>query len=152
MAKKIELTKEQTVLFNELKNLSKRANQRILELEKSYKKEPLATKYLREKLAVEPLQAWTRKGRIKASKRMSEDQMRATIKAAKDFLKNPMSTKRGIKKAKQKAVETLKERFGTEVSGLEEDEVNALTEIFYDDEVNEITNYIPRVTSNINHG
>lgn len=152
MAKKIELTKEQNILFNELKSLSKKANQRILELERSYKKEPLATKYLREKLAVEPLQAWTRKGRIKASKRMSEEQMKATIKATKDFLKNPMSTKRGIKRAKKKAVETLKDRFGTEVSGLEEDEVNALTEIFYDDEVNDITNYIPRLTCSSNHG
>ena len=149
MAKKIELTKEQNLLFNELKILSKRANQRILELERIIKnKEPLATQYLREKLEVKPLQAWTRKGRVKASKKMTPEQMQATIKATKEFLKNPMSTRRGIKKAKQKAIETLKERFDTDVGGLEEDEVRSLTDIFYDDEVNDITNYIPRLTIN----
>ena len=145
MAKRIELTKEQGQLFNELKSLSKRANQRILELERSFTKEPLATKYLREKLEVEPLQAWTRKGRVKTSKKMTIEEMKATIKATKDFLANPMSTKRGIKRAKKKAKETLKERFGTETNELSEDEVNELTEFFDDDDVNDITNYIPRV-------
>ena len=79
---------------------------------------------------------------------MTPEQMQATIKATKEFLKNPMSTRRGIKKAKQKAIETLKERFDTDVGGLEEDEVRSLTDIFYDDEVNDITNYIPRLTIN----
>ena len=152
MAKRVELTKEQSKVYNELHSLAKRANQRILRLEKSFRDEPLATKYLREKLEVQPLQAWTRKGRVKANKTMTLDEMKATIKATKDFLKNPMSTKRGIKQAKKKAKETLIERFNITVPNLEDDEVNALTEIFYDDEVNEITNYIPRFTINGNNG
>lgn len=58
---RIELTKEQNALYNELKKLAKRANQRILVQERDMKTEPLATRYLREKLEVEPLRAWSRK-------------------------------------------------------------------------------------------
>lgn len=36
---KIELTKEQTALYNELKRLSKTANQRILQLERTFGKD-----------------------------------------------------------------------------------------------------------------
>ena len=141
---RIELTKEQTILFRELTKLSKRANQRILNLERSFKNEPLATKYLREKLDVEPLQAWTKKGRVKVNKKMTITQLKATIKATKDFLKNPMSTRRGIKKARKKASDTIKEKYNVDVDAnlLSDDEVNSLTEFFEDDDVNDITNYL----------
>lgn len=141
---KIELTKEQTLLYNELKKLSKTANQRILTLERSFKDEPLATKYLREKLQVEPLQAWSKKGRVRVSKKMTAEQMKATIKATKDYLKNPMSTRRGIKKARSKAIETIKDRYNVDVveGAMSEDELDSLANFFEDDEVNDITNYI----------
>lgn len=141
---KIELTKEQTLLYNELKKLSKTANQRILTLERSFKDEPLATKYLREKLQVEPLQAWSKKGRVRVSKKMTAEQMKATIKATKDYLKNPMSTRRGIKKARSKAIETIKERYKIDLDegAMSEDELDSLANFFEDDEVNDITNYL----------
>ena len=63
MPKKKELTREEQVLFSELKKLSKRANQRIVRLEREFGKDTWATKYLKEKLATEPLQAWTVSGR-----------------------------------------------------------------------------------------
>ena len=53
---KKELTREEQELFNELKKLSKRANQRIVRLEREFGKDTWATKYLKEKLATEPLQ------------------------------------------------------------------------------------------------
>lgn len=141
---RIELTKEQTQLYNELKRLSKTANQRILTLERSFKNEPLATKYLREKLEVEPLQAWSKKGRVRVSKKMTVDQMKATIKATRDYLKNPMSTKRGIKKARSKAVEAIQDKYKVDVKegDLSEEELDSLSNFFEDDEVNDVTNYI----------
>lgn len=141
---KIELTKEQSALYNELKKLSKSANQRLVRLERSFKNEPLATKYLREKLEVEPLQAWTKKGRIKVNKSMTVAEMKATLKATKDFLKNPLSTRRGIKKARKKAAETIKDKYDLDIDEglLTGDEVESLTEFFEDDEVNDITNYL----------
>jgi hypothetical protein len=141
---KKELTREEQELFNELKKLSKRANQRIVRLEREFGKDTWATKYLKEKLATEPLQAWTISGRVKANKSMTVTQMKATIKATKEFL-NSISTKRGVKKAKQKAIKTLKTRFSTDVSDISYEEAEALTSFFEDKEVNSVTNFIPRV-------
>ena len=142
---KKELTREEQELFNELKKLSKRANQRIVRLEREFGKDTWATKYLKEKLATEPLQAWTISGRVKANKSMTVTQMKATIKETKKFLNSSISTKRGIKKAKQKAIKTLKTRFSTDVSDISYEEAEALTSFFEDKEVNSVTNFIPRI-------
>lgn len=99
---------------------------------------------MKEKLATEPLQAWTVSGRVKANKSMTVTQMKATIKATKEFLNSSISTKRGIKKAKQKAIKTLKTRFSTDVSEISYEEAEALMNFFDDKEVNGITNFIPR--------
>lgn len=142
---KKELTREEQELFNELKKLSKTANQRIVRLEREFGKDTWATKYLKEKLATEPLQAWSISGRVKANKSMTVTQMKATIKATKEFLNSSsISTKRGIKKAKQKAIKTLKTRFSTDVSDISYEEAEALTNFFEDKEVNSVTNFIPR--------
>lgn len=142
------LTSEEQELFNELKKLSKRANQRIVRLERAFGKDTWATKYLKEKLESEPVQAWTTKGRVKVNKSMTQIQMRATIKATKEFLNSSISTKRGIKKARQKAIKTLKTRFSTDVSEISYEEAEALVNFFDDKEVNGITNFIPRVYCN----
>ena len=128
---KKELTEEEQELFNELKKLSKTANQRIVRLEREFGKDTWGTKYLKEKLATEPLQAWTISGRVKANKSMTVTQMKATIKETKKFLDNTsISTKRGIKKAKQKAIKTLKTRFSTDVSDISYEEAEALYNLF----------------------
>ena len=145
MPKKKELTREQQDLLIELKKLSKRANQRIVRLEREFGKDTWATKYLKEKLAVEPLQAWTVSGRVKYNKSMTVTQMQATIKATKEFLNSSISKKTGIKKAKQKAIETLKTRFSTDISDISYEEAETLMNFFNDKEVNEITNFIPRI-------
>lgn len=145
MPKKKDLTREEQELFNELKKLSKRANQRIVRLEREFGKDTWATKYLKEKLATEPLQAWSISGRVKANKSMTVTQMKATIKATKEFLNSSISTKRGIKKAKQKAIKTLKTRFSTDVSDITYAEAEALTNFFEDRDVNKSTNFIPRI-------
>ena len=142
---KKELTREEQELFNELKKLSKRANQRIVRLEREFGKDTWATKYLKEKLATEPLQAWTISGRVKANKSMTVTQMKATIKATKEFLNSSISTQKGVKKAKQKAIKTLNTRFSTDVSDISYAEAEALTNFFEDRDVNKSTNFIPRV-------
>ena len=145
---KKELTREEQELFNELKKLSKKANQRIVRLEREFGKDTWATKYLKEKLATEPLQAWTVSGRVKVNKSMTVIQMKATIKATKEFLNSSISTKRGIKKAKAKAIQTLKTRFSTNVSDISYEEAESLVNFFDDKEVNGITNFIPRLYCN----
>ena len=143
---KIKLTKEVNNLYTELKKLSKTANQRILQLERSYTKENVAVKDLRQKLELENVKAWTKGGRVRVSKKMSEEQLKATLKATKNFLrKESLTTKRGIKKAKKRAFDTLRVRFSDEIDGedLSDEDILDLVNFFDDDEVNDITNYIP---------
>lgn len=90
------------------------------------------------------MQAWTISGRVKVNKSMTVTQMKATIKATNEFLNSSISTRRGIKKAKAKAIQTLKTRFSTDVSDISYEEAEALTHFFDDKEVNSITNFIPR--------
>ena len=90
---------ENEKLFNELKKLSKRANQRILRLERlTGIKEPFAIKQLVDYLSSEQLKAISKKGRIRASKKMNETQMIATIKATKEFLASGQSKVKEVKK------------------------------------------------------
>ena len=67
--------------------------------------------------------------------------MRATIKATKNFLANPFSTKSGMKRAKAKTIQTLKERFGIDTD-ITDDEVESLANFFEDSDVNKSTNYV----------
>ena len=143
MARKVEMTAEQARLYTELKKLSKRANQRIVRLEREFGTENIAIRNLRDKLAIEPLQAWTFKGRVKVNKSMTEIQMKATIKATNQFLNSKLSTRSGIKKAKKKAIETLRVRFSTDVKELTTEEAEVLYNIFTDKDVNQITNFVP---------
>lgn len=141
MPKKIEMSSEEQQLFNELKKLSKRANQRIVRLEREFGKDTWATRYLKDKLEADPLRAWTITGRVKVNKNMTLAQMKATIKATNEFLNSQISTKRGIAKTKKKVAEKIKTQYGIDEE-LDEEEYEALENFFYDNEVNSITNYL----------
>ena len=143
MPKKIELDTEQQKLFNELKKLSKRANQRIVRLEREFGKDTWATKKLKSRLASDTLQAWTKKGRVKASKRMSEMQMRATIKATKQFLASKTSTRKGIKQIRKTTISRIAVSLGTEEENLTNEEAETLYNMLTDDYMTDIMQYIP---------
>lgn len=143
MPKKIELSSEQQQLFNELKKLSKRANQRIVRLEREFGKDTWATKKLRDKLATGPLQAWSKTGRVKVNKSMTTTQMKATIKATQQFLNSKTSTKRGIKQVKKTTIKQLAKSLGTDDEDLTNEEAEALYDMLSDDYVTDILKYIP---------
>ena len=75
MPNKKELNEEQTKLYNELKRLSKQANQRIVRLERTFGKDTWATKKLKSKIETEPLQSWTSTGRVRVNKSMTITQI-----------------------------------------------------------------------------
>ena len=143
MPKKIELNSEQQKLFNELKKLSKRANQRIVRLEREFGKDTWATKKLRDKLEADPLQAWSKTGRVKVNKSMTTTQMKATIKATQQFLNSKTSTKRGIKQVKKTTIKQLAKSLGTDDEDLTNEEAEALYDMLSDDYVTDILKYIP---------
>lgn len=100
-SKKAKATPTQASLFNDMKRLAKRANQRILRLERlTGQTGTFATKQLYDYLDSEMLQAITLKGRIAVRKSFDETQMKAIIKATKQFL-NGVSSVADVKKETQ---------------------------------------------------
>lgn len=145
MPKKIELNKEQQNLYNELVKLAKRANQRLLRLEREFgSAETWSGKRLRNKLEVNKLQAWTISSRIRVNKGMNVTQLRAILKATNQFLKSETSTLRGIKKVKQKNIKGIQKNLGI-IGDIEftEQEAQSLYDLLEEDYLKEITNYIP---------
>lgn len=99
MSKKIEMTPAEQKLYNELKKLAKRANQRLLRLERlTGEKGTFASKQLYDYLDSSELQALSKTGRIRVSKAFSLNQLKAIIKATNQFLESPLSTQGGVKK------------------------------------------------------
>lgn len=143
MPNKKELNEEQQKLYNELKKLSKRANQRIVRLEREFGKDTWATKKLRDRLATEPLQAWTRTGRVKVNKSMTITQMKATIKATQQFLNSKTSRVVGVKQVRKTVIKSIAESLGTEEENLSNKEAEALYDMLSDDYVTDILRYIP---------
>lgn len=102
MAKK-EMTPYEASLFLEMKKLSKRANQRIVRLERETKiKDGFAIKQLADYLSSDVLNAWTKKGRVSAKTSLDVLQMKSVIKATKQFLAQETSRVAGVKQFQKK--------------------------------------------------
>lgn len=143
MAKSIEMTPEQTKLFNELKKLSKRANQRLVRLERAFGKDTWAAKRLRNKLDIESLQSWTKTGRVKVNKSMTITQMKATIKATQQFLNSKTSRIKGIKEVRKSTISNIAKSLGTEEEELTNEEAETLYDLLSEDYVTDLIRYIP---------
>lgn len=103
-------SKEQTSLYNELKRLAKRANQRILRLERlTGKTGTFATKQLYDYLDSDVLNALTSKGRVAVRRDFDETQMKAIIKAVNIFLENDSTVKKVKKIVKEYSKQAGKE-------------------------------------------
>ena len=142
MAKsKEEITQEQRELFAELKKLAKRANQRIVRLERTYGKERWAVKNLRDRLDTQKLDAWTAKGRIKYNTSMTIPQLRATIKATKQFLNSATSTRTGIKEVKKKQLKAIKQSMSMQDEDFTDEDAETFYRLFED---TDFTFFVPR--------
>lgn len=143
MAKSIEMTPEQAKLYNELKKLSKRANQRLVRLERAFGKDTWASKRLRNKLDIESLQAWTKTGRVKVNKTMTITQLKATIKATQQFLNSKTSRVKGVKEVKKTTISNIAKSLGTEEEELTNEEAETLYDLLSEDYITDLTKYIP---------
>ena len=103
-------TSTETSLYNELKRLAKRANQRILRLERlTGKTGTFATKQLYDYLDSDVLNALTSKGRVAVRRDFDETQMKAVIKAVNIFLENDSTVKKVKKIVKEYSKQARKE-------------------------------------------
>ena len=110
---KKEMTSEEKELYGELRILVKRANQRLLTMERlTGEKDSFASKQLLDLLSSENLKAVTKSNRIK-TENFNLEQMEAIKNAVTNFLdKDSLSTTTNIKKYKAKVEKAI----GTEVS------------------------------------
>lgn len=103
-------TSNETSLYNELKRLAKRANQRILRLERLTEKTgTFATKQLYDYLDSDVLNALTSKGRVAVRRDFDETQMKGIIKAVNIFLENDSTVKKVKKIVKEYSKQAGKE-------------------------------------------
>ena len=73
MPSKIEMTAQESYLFNQLKKLSKQANQRILRLERyAESSEPFAVKQLADYMSSSKIDVWTKKRKSRNKKRYDD--------------------------------------------------------------------------------
>ena len=107
------MTSEEKELYGELRTLVKRANQRLLSMERlTGEKDSFASKQLFDLLSSEKLKAVTKSNRIK-TENFNLEQMEAIKNAVTNFLdKDSLSTIANIKKYKAKVEKAI----GTEVS------------------------------------
>ena len=145
MAKKREeINKDQQKLYEELRKLAKRANQRIVRLERQFGKDKWAVKNLRDRLDTQKLQAWTKTGRIKYNKSMTITELRAVIKATKQFLNSQTSTKRGIEKVRKKQIEGIQKSLSMEEEEITYEDAETLYRLFED---TDFTSFVPKFFS-----
>lgn len=141
MANKKEITAEQQKLYEELKKLAKRANQRIVRLEREFGKDKWAVKNLRDRLDTQKLNAWTKTGRIKYNKSMTITELRAVIKATNQFLNSQTSTKKGIKNVRKKQIEGIKQSLSIEDEDFSYEEAETFYRLFED---TDFTFFVPK--------
>lgn len=105
---RIEQSAEEKKLYNDLRKLAKQANQRLLRLERlTGKQETFVSKELYDYLSVSNIQAISKTGRIRVSKKFNLMQLSAIIKVTQRFLEEETSRVAGVKKVTKEYSEKL---------------------------------------------
>lgn len=127
-------------LLREAKRLSKKVNSRLRELEKNYPDSTWAETILRGKL--QNKKGLTPTGKVRASKKMTEAQLRNSIKAQKEFLKDKRSTVKGLEATKRKLEREIKKSLKEDLN-ITIQEADNLVQLFKEEAFNNLTRYIP---------
>lgn len=93
---------ELSQLQSEAKRLAKQVNQQILRLEREANGDVISIMHLRNKLDQKSVNGWTKSGRVKFNKKLSDDQLESIITAMQQFKKEKTSTIQGLKKELEK--------------------------------------------------
>lgn len=118
-----------------LNKLIKRANQRIVRIEKRYGKDRWAVKRLKADLDNDLLNAWTKKGRIRVPKNVSEDDIEKIKLLTQKFLEKETSKLSGIKSKEKDIKDNIKQKARVNDIDISDDEVETIFESLSDDNV-----------------
>lgn len=142
MAKKITLTGKQSKLYNQIRLEVKRANQRLVRLERAYGTNTWASKKLQSRLNTEIVNGWTESGRIKLNKSMSISQLKAVAKATKLFNNSKTSTVKGVKETIKNTKTGLRKILEDGIK-IEDSEIETIYDLMSDDYLRELSEFIP---------
>ena len=122
-------------LYAEMKKIAKRANQRLVRLERAVDFKPWSVRNLEKRL--ERADALTSRGRIKYNKGMSITDMKKVIKASEYFLNSKTSTVGGLKKR----AKDVKKNFSKKLD-ISMEEADNLYQLFEVESTNEVLKYL----------
>lgn len=101
-------TKERAKLMAETRKLVSDANRRLKGLNQAGYKGTWASKKLVERLDTKILNAWSKQGKIKVNKTLTNTQLKAIQKATQQFMSSQTSKVSGIKKVKESTLDSLR--------------------------------------------
>lgn len=122
-------TKERAKLLSETRKLVDQANRRLKGLNQAGYKGTWASKKLANRLDTKILKAWSKVGKIKVGKTLTNTQLKAIQKATEQFLLSKTSSIKGIESVKDATLKSLQETLSDEKRGkLSEEDA----EFYYD--------------------
>lgn len=111
-------TKERAKLISETRKMVEKANKRLKGLNNAGYKGTWASKKLINRIDTKTLKAWSKKGKIKLSKTLTNTQLKAIQKATDQFLKSKTSTIKGIRDTESATIKSIQETLSDEKRGL----------------------------------
>lgn len=143
LTRRLSTTQSTNKLEKETRKLVSKANARLDALQRRFKSGTWASKKLANRLSAGKLKMWSRQGKIKLNKRMTNTQLLAVNKAVNQFLKSKTSTKQGISDVRERTIETLRRTLSDEVEELTYDEAETYYEMFGDNDFDTLADKIP---------
>ena len=108
-------TKERAKLMAETRKMVERANKRLKGLKNAGYKGTWASKKLINRIDTKTLKAWSKKGKIKLNKNLTNTQLKAIQKATDQFLKSETSTVKGIRRVSQARIKGIQESLSSDL-------------------------------------
>lgn len=111
-------TKERAKLMAETRKLVSDANRRLKGLNQAGYKGTWASKKLANRIDTKLLKAWSKQGKIKLSRTLTNTQLKAIQKATDQFLKSKTSTIKGIRETEDSTIKSIQATLSDEKRGL----------------------------------
>lgn len=121
-------TKERAKLIADTRKLVSDANRRLKGLNQAGYKGTWASKKLADRLDTKILNAWTKQGKIKVNKILTNTQLKAIQKATQQFMSSQTSKVSGIKKVKESTLDSLRATLSKDIE-LDEMDVESAYEM-----------------------
>jgi len=111
-------TKDRSKLMADTRKLVEQANRRLKGLNQAGYKGTWASKKLINRIDTKLLNAWSKQGKIKINRTLTNTQLKAIQKATDQFLKSKTSTIKGIRETENSTIKSIQATLSDEKRGL----------------------------------